>query len=346
MRKKLSIVGIAVGLLLVLGAGLMRWVVAPAVAVLPGSTDTTRTYSGTATQLLNAAALTSGGQALLTDVPITVVHHTKVLGTHGKNALVSDARTVKAGGQTVAGVDYRYAVNRTDLGAGNGYSGVVKQTGLTFNWPIRTQKHDYTGWVPDTQTTTRLNYTGTATRGGVDTYVYTANTTAAPIKDPQVLSALPTSLPKATVVTLVSGLGLSADQQKAFQQLLPTLPDPVKFAFTYQVAATYWVAPASGIVVDLKEHEVRTIALATGPLTVPVAAVMDITFTSTPATLAAAAADARDKGDAVSLVYVTLPVALAAGGGLLLVLGLVGLMLGRRRPPTPQPLPRELTPVG
>jgi hypothetical protein len=344
--RKLSITGIALGLLLALGGGLMRWVVAPAMAVLPGDTDTTRTYSGTAAVLLNPAAIASGGQVLLTNAPITVVHHTKVLGTSGDNALVSDAKTVRTGGTTVAAVDYRYAVNRTDMGEGAGYSGVVKQTGITFNWPIRTQQKDYTGWVADTGRTTVLHYKGTATRGGVQTYVFTANTQVAPITDPQLLSQLPTSMPKAALVQLAGGLGLPSDQLAGLQQLLPALPDPVKFAYNYQATATYWVAPDSGIVVDATEHQVRTIALVTGTTAVPVTRVLDLTFTSPPATLAAAAQDARDKGDAVTLAYVTLPIALASGGVLFVLLGVVGLFMSRRRPPTPQSAPREFTPVG
>jgi hypothetical protein len=333
MWRKLAIVGVVLGVLLAVGAGLIRWVAAPALAVLPGDTDTTRTYEGKAAVLLNAAALTSGGQVLLTDVPITVTHRTRVLDTDGDNALVSDARTVKAGGNEVAGVVYRYAVNRTDLGRGSGFDDVVKQTGLTFNWPIRTEKRAYTGWVPDTQSTTQLSYKGTQGRGGVDTYVFTTTTTqAAPITDPQVLKALPASLPKPALASLVGGLGLSAAQLQAFQQLLPTLPDPVPFAYTYQVQATYWVAPDSGIVVDLDQHETRSVALATGTTMVPITPVMDLAFKSTPDTLAAAADDARNDGRAVSLLYQTLPLGLVVAGGFLILLGVVVLAAGRRGP--------------
>jgi len=138
-------------------AGMVRWVVAPDRAVLRGDTNTTRTYSGTAALLLNPKALTSasGEQVLLRNVPIAVAHQTQVLGTRGDSALVSDAKAIKVGGSTVAAVDYRYAINRTNMARGSGYSGVLSQNGLTFNWPIRTQRHDYTGWVPDTQKPTK-----------------------------------------------------------------------------------------------------------------------------------------------------------------------------------------------
>jgi hypothetical protein len=264
-----------------------------------------------------------------------------VLDTEGDNALVSDARNVKAGGNEVAAVDYRYAVNRTDLGRGSGFDDEVKQTGLTFNWPIRTEKRDYPGWVPDTQSTTQLSYDSTARRGDIDTYVFTTTTKAAPITDPQVLEALPSSLPKPTLASLVGGLGLSAAQLQAFQQLLPTLPDPVPFDYTYQVEATYWIAPDSGIVVDLDQHETRSAVLVAGATTVPITDVMDMTLKSTPDTLAAAADDARDAGRAVSLLYQTLPLAMVVAGGVLILLGIVVLVVGRRGPGAGQAAPGD-----
>jgi Porin PorA len=340
MSKSVSIAGIALGLLLVLAAGGLRFLIAPARAVLPADTNTTRNYTGTAALLLNPSALTSpaGGPLLLRNLPITVVHQTKTLAAKGSNARVSDAKTVKALGATVAAVDYNYAVNRTDMTRGSGYDNVVKQTGITFNWPIRTQKQDYTGWVSDTRRTTSLHYTGTATRGGIATDVFTTTTAPALITDPQVLSSLPQSLPKSTLVLLAAGLNLPASQLAALRQILPTLPDPIKFSYTYQISSTYWVAPASGNVVDLQQHEVRTLALALGGATAaptPLTPVMDISFAAPATTLAAAAKDARHNDQAVTLIYTTVPLALLLGGAALILLGGIALALTARRPTPP-----------
>jgi hypothetical protein len=337
MRTIGSIVGLAVGATLVLSAGVVRWGVAPARAVLPGDTDTTRTYTGVAATLMNPAALTSttSGPLVLRNVPITVTHRTRVLATKGGNALVSDAKSVQAGGRTVAAVDQRYAVDRTDLTRGSGYPDVVEQSGITFNWPIRAQAHDYTGWVSDTRRTAPLHYTGRAERGGVPTYVFTTTTAPAAITDPQVLASLPASEPKAALPQLAAGLDLPAAQLAQLVSVLPSLPDPVRLSYTYQVSATYWVQPSSGIVVDLEQHEVRTLALDVAGLAVPVTRVMDISFTSPAATLAAAAADARDRGNAVTLIYGRLPLGLLVAGLVLLLAGGVarfGFGGGRRTP--------------
>ena len=332
MRKTLSFLAVGLGVLVLISAAVVRFAVAPAKAVLPSDTDTTRNYTGTAATLFNAAALTQGGSPLLTGVPISVVHRTQVLDTKGGNALVSDSKAVLANKTPVASVDYRYAVDRTDLGAGSGFSNVVQQKGLTFNWPVRTAKHDYTGWVSDTGQTTTLKYTGTAKRGGINTYVFTTTTKAAPITDAQVLKALPSGLPKATLVQLATSLGLPAATLSQLQAVLPSLPDVVPFKYSYQVTATYWIAPKSGIVVDLNQHDVRTLLLSIGGQTVPVTPVFDITFSSPAKTLAAAVSDAKDKGGKVDLVYSTLPIGLTIGGAVLLLLGLAGLFIGRRPP--------------
>jgi hypothetical protein len=269
---------------------------------------------------------------LLSDVPITVVHQTKVLKTKGSNALVADSGTLNAGGAAVAAFAYQYAVDRTSMGRGSGFSGVTAQTGVTFNWPIRTAKKDYPGWVSDTQSAIPLKYSGTAKHGGVSTYVFTTSMQPKAITDPATLKSLPASLPKATFAQLAGSLGLPATQAGALAQVLPTLPDPVPFNYTYQVDATYWVEPATGIIVDVSEHEVRSLALKVGAALVPVTPVMDITYKSSPAQLAVAAKDANHKAGLVNLAYRTLPLILLIAGLALLALGVLVRATGRRRP--------------
>lgn len=337
MRRILSFLVVGLGVLLLVAAAVVRFAVAPAKAVLPSNTDTTRTYTGTAATLFNPAALAGGGSALLHGVPITVLHRTQALGTKGGSALVSDRKVVSANGKPVASVDYRYAVDRTNLGTGSNFKDVVAQRGITFNWPVRTAKHDYVGWVSDTHATTTLKYTGTANRGGMTTYVFTTATKPAPITDSQVLAALPKGLPKATLVQLATQLGLPQATLGHLQAVLPTLPAVVPFHYTYQVTATYWVAPKSGIVVDLKQHDVRMLVLTIGGQNVPVTPVMDITFSSPASTLASAVSDAKDKAGAIELIYVQLPLGLAIGGVVLVLAGLAGLLIRRSDETQPGP---------
>lgn len=333
MRKWISLAAIVVGVVLVVGAGVTRWLVAPKLAVLPGDTDTTRTYTGTAATLFNAQALTSpdAGPALLHHVPVTLTHRTRVLQTDGNNALVADSGTILADGSPVGGFDYRYAVDRTDMGRGTDFAGVVKQSGVTFNFPIHTARHDYPGWVPDTQSTVPLTYEGTARDGDLDTYVFSTHSKPTLITDPQTLKALPTGLPKATVTALAGTLGLPAGALNALKQVLPTLPDPVPFSYTFQTVATYWVEPTTGEIVDLRERDVRTLALQVGNQLVPVTPVLDMSYTSEPASLAAAVEQARRDAGQIELVYGKLPATAFIAGVVLMIGGTLGISFARRR---------------
>jgi len=357
MRRISWFIGLAVGILLIAAAPIVRWAVAPAVTVLPSDTNTMRVYTGTASTVINPSLLrgTLFGPALLHNQPISVIQHVKVLDTSGNNALVQESKRVTLQNNAIANVTHRYAVDRKDMGAGSGFNGVTAQTGLTFNWPIHTGKQNYTGWVSDIQATTPLVYAGEATRGGINTYVFKASVPSTRVTDPAELSGLPASISKATLNTMTPSLGLSIDQLKKLSSVLSTLPDPVPFGYLFSATSTYWIAPDSGVVVDVASHEVRTSGFVVAGQVLPVGPVLDFTYTSPPLTLTAAASDAKDKAAQMQLISTTIPlVALITGGVILLVL--IGTAVYSRRrttaprttPPTTMapPRERELTPVG
>ena len=351
MRRISWFIGLVIGVLLIAAAPVVRWGVAPAVTKLPGNTDTIRTYTGTAATVINPSLLTGTlfGPALLHNQPVTVIHHVKVLKTTGNNALVTENKKVTLQNHAIADVTHRYAVDRKTIDRGSGFSDVTAQTGVTFNWPIHTKKQNYTGWVSDTQQTTQLVYSGEATRGGVKTYVFKATVPPTRLTDPAELNGLPASLSKATLNTMTPSLGLTIDQLKALSTTLSKLPDPVPFGYLFSATSTYYVAPDSGVVVDVQSHEVRTSGFIVAGQVVAVGPVLDFSYTAPELTLKAAADDAKDKASQMRLISTTIPlVSLIAG--IVLVAALVGETLIRRprrsTPPSTQPQPRELTPVG
>jgi hypothetical protein len=352
MRRITWFIGLVIGVLLIAAAPIVRWGVAPAVTKLPANTDTMRTYTGTAATVINPSLLTGTlfGPALLHNQPVTVIHHVTVIGTHGDSALVSENKKVTLQNHAIADVTHRYAVDRKTLGRGSGYADATAQTGVTFNWPIHTKKHNYTGWVSDTQQTTQLVYSGEATRGGVKTYVFKATIPSTRITDPAELSTLPASLTKATLSTMTPSLGLSLDQLKALSATLSKLPDPVPFGYLFSGTSTYYVAPDSGVVVDVQAHEVRTSGFLVAGQVVPVGPVLDISFTAPQLTLQAAAEDAKDKAAQMRLISTTVPlVALIAGVVLVGLMVTLAVIRRRRVPPVAPTMPapvRELTPVG
>lgn len=352
MRRIAWYAGLVIGLLLLVAAPVLRWGVAPAVTVLPSDTNTLRVYTGAASTVINPSVAhgTLFGPAILHDQPVTVQHHVTVRDTSGNNALVGEGKTVSIPGATVADVNHRYAVDRKTMGRGSGFDNVTAQTGQTFNWPIHTAKHDYVGWVGDTQTTTALHFAGTAKRGGIETYVFTAIVPTTRITDPAMLAALPASMPKSLLSSMVPSLGLTHDQLLQLADLMPKLPDPVPFGYLFSAASTYWVAPDTGIVVDVTSHEVRTAAFIVGSRLAPVGPVLDFTFSAPALTVQAAAEDAKAGTDKMELVSTTLPLAALITGSVLLLTVAVIAVARRRRPPvatTPVPAePKELTLVG
>lgn len=352
MRRFFGYTSVALGVVLLILAGVTRWVIAPALTVLPSDTNTTRVYTGTINSVVNPTLLTGTlfGPAILRDLPATVVHSVKVTKTSGDNALVTDRRVVTSSGSRIANVTHRYAVDRKTLGAGSGFGGVTRQTGLTFNWPLGTQPHDYAGWVADTQKPTTLHYAGQTTRGGVKTYVYDATVPPTRITDPQMLSLLPPSMTKATLTSVAPSLQLSTKALTQLSSTLAALPDPVPLVYTFSANSRYWIAPATGIVVDVVSREIRTTNVVVGGRLVPVSPVLDFSFVSPKATLNAAADDARDGAGKINLVHVVLP-GVALGVGLaLMVTGSLLLVFDRRRrtrtPPPPTDQPRELVEAG
>jgi hypothetical protein len=327
----LAVVG-AVGLI---GAGVLAWVVVPNRKQLPADTFTTRDLDGTAKVVLDAQALSAGDfrAALKVDTPVTAQRTVAVKATDGSAAEVSDQRQLTAGGQSIGQSQVTYAVDRTSLEATTPASGwqVTPHQGLTVSFPIGSQKQQYTGWVSETQTTTPLNYDREESRGGIATYVYTAKTAAAPIKDPQVLASLPAALPTTALGALAAVLPIPPELQAALAKALPQTTEPVPLSYTYESTATYWVEPTTGVVVDTEREEIRKAGVGSGALSVTGLPIYDVTTRYTSASVTAAATDAKNARDSARVFGTVVPWALAGVGAVLLVVGLV-LALTRRRP--------------
>jgi hypothetical protein len=112
--------------------------------------------------------------------------------------------------------------------------------------------------------------------------------------------------------------------------VLPSLPDPVRFHYTFRTVATYWVEPTTGEIVDLRERDVRSLVVKVNKQLVPVTPVLDMTYTSSPAQLAVAVKQARHDAGQLNLVYRTVPLAALLAGLALMIGAGTGLTLLRR----------------
>jgi Porin PorA len=338
--RKAAIACAAAGVILLAGAGLLAFWITPAfIARLPGDSNTTRTYTGQIRSLVNPAALLQGKftGAVRTGLPETIRRQDQVVATSGNTALVKDSGTATAGGQPIAGITEQYAVDRTSLAATASHPADWKVTsakGLTFNWPIPTQQRSYTGWEPFTQTTTTLKYVRQEKRGGINTYVFQATVPPTPIRNPQVLHLLPTSMP----VPALQGAAKAGLIPPALLAKLGTvLPHAttVPLGYTYQAAATYWVDPNTGIVVDLTTSQQQRAGLAAAGNVIPVLPVLVDSYHGSPASVQAAANDARSGANTIAWAGMWVPIICAAVGFALLVLALVLWVRGRPQPVAP-----------
>jgi len=208
---------------------------------------------------------------------------------------------------------------------------VTPAKGLTVSWPIGAEKKNYTGWVQETQTTTTLKYLRQETKQGLTTYVYQTSTQPAPIKDPQVLNALPKALPVSALQALSSVLPLPPNVKAQLSAILPQLTQPVPLSYTYRVNSTYWVQPTTGLVVDTQREDIRTAGISVAGQTVAAGVpVFDVTTAFTSTRVANAASDAKDKKNTIDLFSTTLPLILLIIGILAVLAALLIFLLTRR----------------
>ncbi len=345
-RRTTGIVLAVIGVLCLAAAAILTWVIVPNQAQLPANENTTRQFDGTAKLLLNPQAISTGNlsAALLTNVPVKVDRNVKTIATSGGVAQVRDTRTLTtATGQTVGRTEATYAVDRKTLEATTNHPSswnVTNAKGLTVSWPIGADKKDYTGWVQETQTTTPLKYLREETKQGVSAYVYQATSQSQPIKDPQVLSQLPTALPVSTLSALSAVLPITPDVKAALAKALPRLTAPVPLSYTYQVQSTYWVEPKTGIVVDNQREDIRRAGLTlAGQTMAGVLPVFDVATAFTSQSVKAAATDAKNNKNKLQLYGTTLPLVLLVVGVILLLIGIALILLARRAPGAMQPRP-------
>ena len=335
--RKIAIASGVIGLVLLIAACLMAWWVTPSyIARMPGNYNKSRTYDATIRTLFDPAALATGNLAgaIKTGLPATITETVKVQQTSGNTALVQDTRNIAVAGSTVGQTVSPYALDRQTLEATSSHPGswnVIPATGLTVSWPLGAKQQNYTGWVYQTDTTTALKYVTQVQQGGINTYEYQATTPPMPIKNPQLLASLPKSLP----VSLLPGLRaaglisptLLASLAKAFPGATS-----VPLAYTYQSANTYYVAPATGLVVNVNNNETEMggIALPNGKV-IPVLPVLAYTYHASPASLSAAVNDANSGSSSITAAGVTAPITAAAVGFVLLILAVFLWMRGGTR---------------
>lgn len=346
--RKWGVVVAVLGVLMLAGAAVLRYVVVPGGQVLPADTNEKIVYTGTQ-KTMNQAALRTGDTAnAMTSTPVKVDRHVRVLQTEGNKARVSDAAVVTdtASGKTVSNTEYFYTIDRKTLMAIPNFTDkpAEKAKGLVIGYPIGTEKVNYVGWLQEVKDTGHSLYSGETKVKGLPVYRFAGNYSKALPAD-QIPPGGMTSIPKADLVNMVKALGLPADLQKQLQGALPILPDKIPLTYTYGQADKYLVEPTTGVITDMTRKTTISVGMAGfESMQFPV---FELTVTYTPTNVTDMVNKAQDGVDQVQLYGTTIPIVLAAAGLLFLIVS-IPMMVRRRKdkevlPPTP---PRESAMVG
>ena len=246
MRFTRSSIALAVvGVLLLVGAGLVRFVLVPSMSKLPSDFETSQDFEGTYTGL-NPTALSGSptGDVLLRDVPVTATRSYATDSVDGDTAVVTRTIERSIGGQADPPTETRYAVDRVDfesVDAPSGAEDVVPSDGLIFTLPLHPDTNgDYQLWDQTTAAAYPLEYQGSSELEGRTVYEYRSQADGE-IADPAALG-LPTSLPKGTLAALAPALTdlLPPDLLAQLPRILPQLPDEIPITWTSATTSTVY----------------------------------------------------------------------------------------------------------
>jgi hypothetical protein len=320
-----------VGVLLIVAAAVIRFVVVPSVTKLPTDLDVTLEFEGTYDGI-NPAVLSGGATELLADgVPIRATRTVTVQDVDGNTEIVrrADERTVGDGEPAVTEV--LFAVDRETAEAGpapDGNEDVTDAEGLVFTLPVgpSTAEGAYEYWDQNTLQTAPLVFQGEDTFGGRDVYRY-QSVSEGELADPAALN-LPSALPKEALAALAPGLDglVPPELLAALPAVLPSLPAEIPITWTSRTTTLVDSDQELGATIAGGNTQVITGSLDLGVTTV------DVPF----ATIAVYSTDdsIEDRGTAVAddsrrlaLVGTVLPIVLLVLGALLIA---AALLLARR----------------
>jgi len=335
MRKIAIVCGVLGAIFVAASLLLAFWITPTYVARLQDNANIVRNYNGTVRTLLNPAALRSGNLsgAITTGASETLRRQVTVKQTAGNTALVRDTTTATVAGRQIGGISSNYAISRTTFQATATHPSnwsITKATGQTFNWPIGAKRQNYTGWVPQTETTVPLRYVGQQPQGGINTNVYQANVPLSPIKNPQLLASLPTSLPVSLLPGAVKAGLISPSLVASLAKAFPGAKT-VPLGYAYTNTAKFWVAPPTGVVVNekLTEIEMGGVKLPSGKL-VPVFPVLSDSYAFTSSSVSGAVSDANNGSSTINTWGIVVPIVVGIVGFLLLAAAAMLWIRGRR----------------
>ncbi|MFE3854234.1 DUF3068 domain-containing protein [Streptomyces griseorubiginosus] len=182
MRRKTSLVLLALAVFFAALSPLLRWYAFPRLAEIPANQYQDMVLEAKDATLLDYGSMTAKKVPKVTVVQTLkgdVAASEKIEKTAGKDVVVWDGLSYVQGpdGKMVSEIPERYifdAHTQAPVHApGEMVDGdPVKRTGIEFKWPFLTEKRDYEYFDAQTRTTNPIHYKGTQTFRGVEVYYF------------------------------------------------------------------------------------------------------------------------------------------------------------------------------
>lgn len=197
MRRKASLILLALAVFFAALSPLLRWYAFPRLAKIPANQ-----YQDMVLEAKNATLLDYGTMRSKTVPKVTIVQTLKgnveaakkIEKTAGRDVVVWDGLSYVRGpdGRMVSEIPERYifdAHSQAPVHAtGEMVDGdPVKRDGIEFKWPFLTQKRDYEYFDAQTRTTNPIHYKGTQTFRGLKVYYFEQTIPWTQVKFPKVM---------------------------------------------------------------------------------------------------------------------------------------------------------------
>lgn len=302
-----------VGLALLIGAALLRFVIGPGAIKAPIEEDGDP-YTATSVAVGTASLLDQETGQLVADVPITATRTvTADVDASTDDVAVWDVgvTTVAADGSEISSTSDRVAFDRETSEAVDGFDEAVDgeavshDGSISYKFPFDTEQESYDYFDTTTRQAWPAEFQGTEDIDGVETYHFTQTVEPTKIGDVGVPGAL-------------------------LQQ--PDVPS-VTLDRMYNTTREFFVEPTSGVIVRGTEQTQQTLQTPDGSVSVPA---LDAALEFDEATVADRLEEAEDAKSSIGLVRDTLPLIGVIAGPLL---GLLGIWMMRRKPDAAEAAP-------
>ncbi|MGQ4599671.1 porin PorA family protein [Nocardia sp. R6R-6] len=337
--RKSSVVWSLLGILLIVGAVIIRFAVLPALTKLPDDLSQSQKYEGTM-QAVDPRAFAAGDLAhLLTpEMPITADRSLTVDAVDGDSAIITSKAVLALPDGSTQNDVHTYAVNRVDyspvqldadqrsaLVPADKQATFESHSGLAFSWPMDPPRDGTALYDSVTRTAQPATFVGESELQGRAVYNYRIDA-AGPITSPTVTAQFkdfPAQLPKAILGGLLQAGLVPERSRSALTAALPAMPDTVPISFGSTNAIDAAVDAEFGAPLRVSQSQGMYVTATVDGRDLPVLPLSLVRLHTADSEVTAAADTMAKNSTMLSLLRLWLPLVMAVIGIGLLVLGIV-----------------------